>query len=84
MQECVPHLCGAERSLGQVVAYFTVREILDEASTAAGGVLLYQLRGFCRCGFATLGSILAVKGVGYQLEIFKKVATHSKEVNILP
>jgi len=45
----------AERSLGQVVAYFTVREILDEASTVADGVLFRQWSGFCRCGFATLG-----------------------------
>jgi hypothetical protein len=36
-------------------AYFTVREILAEASTAADGVLEREPNDFCRCGFATLG-----------------------------
>jgi hypothetical protein len=55
--------------LGQDEAYFTVREILAEASTAAvreilaeastaaDGVLLREPSDFCRCGFATLGFI---------------------------
>ena len=45
----------AEHSLGQVVAYLTVCEILADASTGADGVLWCERSGFCRCGFATLG-----------------------------
>ena len=42
-------------SLGQIEAYFTVREILAEASTAADGVFGREHRDFGRCRFATLG-----------------------------
>jgi hypothetical protein len=46
--------------LRQVEAYFTVREVLSEASTAvppkAG--LSRERSGFCRCRYATLGLIL--------------------------
>ncbi|MGI9569821.1 MAG: hypothetical protein ACR2PH_08820 [Desulfobulbia bacterium] len=45
---------GARR-LGQDEQYFTVREILSEASTVADGVLSRGRRNFCRFGFATLG-----------------------------
>ena len=45
----------AAHSLGQVEAYFTVREVLAEASTGADGVLWCKRSGFGRCGFATLG-----------------------------
>ena len=45
----------AEHSLGQIVAYLTVCEILADASTGADGVLWCERSGFCRCGFATLG-----------------------------
>ncbi|MBE9571449.1 MAG: hypothetical protein IMF11_12530 [Proteobacteria bacterium] len=45
----------AEHSLGQVVAYSTVREILADASTGADGVLWCESR---------LGGIFA--GVGLQ------------------
>jgi hypothetical protein len=44
--------------LGQVEAYFTVREVLSEASTAADGALSRKRSGFCRCRYATLGFIL--------------------------
>jgi len=47
----------AEHSLGQVVAYLTVCEILANASTGADGVLWCERSGFCRCGFATLGFV---------------------------
>ena len=43
--------------LGQDEAYFTVREILAEASTAADGVLWREHSDFGRCGFATLGLV---------------------------
>ncbi|MEE8316475.1 MAG: hypothetical protein V3R70_07995 [Syntrophobacteria bacterium] len=45
------------RSLGQVEAYLTVREILAEASTGADGVLWREFSGFSRFRFATLGSM---------------------------
>ncbi|MBE9535073.1 MAG: hypothetical protein IMF03_08730 [Proteobacteria bacterium] len=45
----------AAHSLGQDEAYFTVREILAVASTAADGVLWRECNDFCRCGFASLG-----------------------------
>ena len=45
----------AAHRLGQDEAYFTVREILAEASTAADGVLWREPSDFSRCGFATLG-----------------------------
>jgi hypothetical protein len=45
------------RSLGQVEAYFTVREILAEASKGADGVLWREFSGFGRFRFATLGLI---------------------------
>ena len=44
--------------LGEVEAYFVVREVLSEASTAADGVLSRERSGFCRCRYATLGLIL--------------------------
>ena len=37
--ECAPAEGGTAHRLGQDEAYFTVREILAEASTAADGVL---------------------------------------------
>jgi len=45
----------AAHKLGQVEAYFTVREVLSEASTAADGVLSRERSGFYRCRYATLG-----------------------------
>ena len=45
----------AAHRLGQVEAYFTVREVLSEASTAADGVLSRERSDFCRCRYATLG-----------------------------
>ncbi len=43
------------RSFGQAEAYFTLREILAEASTGADGVLWREFSGFDRFRFATLG-----------------------------
>ena len=48
----------ASRSLGQVEAYFTVREILAEASKVTDGILWRELNGFDRFRFATLGFII--------------------------
>ncbi len=48
----------AAHSLGQVEAYFTVREILAEASTVADGVLWREHSAFGRWRFATLGYTL--------------------------
>ena len=48
----------ASRSLGQVEAYFTVREILAEASKVTDGILWRELNGFDRRRFATLGFII--------------------------
>jgi len=48
----------AAHRLGQDEAYFTVREILAEASTAADGVLWREPSDFSRCGYATLGCSL--------------------------
>jgi hypothetical protein len=45
----------AAHRLGQVEAYFNVREVLSEASTAADGVLSRKRSGFSRCRYATLG-----------------------------
>ena len=45
----------AAHRLGQVEAYFTVREVLSEASTAVDGALSRERSGFCRCRYATLG-----------------------------
>ena len=42
--------------LGQVEAYFTVREVLSEDSTAADGVLSHEFSGFGWNRFASLGS----------------------------
>ena len=53
----------AEQSLGQVVAYLTVCEILADASTGADGVLWCERSAFYRCGFATLGFYLGVWNV---------------------
>ena len=53
--ECAPAEGGTAHRLGQDEAYFTVREILAEASTAADGVLWREHSDFCRCGSATLG-----------------------------
>ena len=44
----------ASRRLGEVEAYFTVREILPEASKGADGVLWCEFGGFGRFRFATL------------------------------
>jgi len=51
----------ASRSLGQVEAYFTVREILSEASKGADGVLWREFSGFGRFRFATLGFNQAIR-----------------------
>jgi len=53
----------AAHRLGQDEAYFTVREILAEASTAADGVLWREPSDFSRCGFATLGFTKALRDV---------------------
>jgi hypothetical protein len=45
----------ASRSLGQVEAYLTVREILAEASKGTDGVLWREFSGFGRFRSATLG-----------------------------
>ncbi|MDH3952454.1 MAG: hypothetical protein OEV11_15600 [Deltaproteobacteria bacterium] len=45
----------AAHSLGQVEAYFTVREVLAEASTVADGELWREHSAFGRWKFATLG-----------------------------
>ena len=45
----------ASRSLGQVEAYLTVREILPEASKGADGVHWREFNGFCWFKFAVLG-----------------------------
>jgi hypothetical protein len=45
----------ASRSLGQVEAYLTVREILAEASKGTDGVLWRELVDFGRFRFAMLG-----------------------------
>jgi hypothetical protein len=45
----------ASRSLWQVEAYFTVREILPETSKGADGVHWREISGFGRFRFATLG-----------------------------
>ncbi len=45
----------AAHRLGQVEEYFTVREVLSEASTAADGPLSRERSDFCRCRYATLG-----------------------------
>jgi hypothetical protein len=45
----------AAHSLGQDEAYFTVREILAVASTAADEVLWREPSNFNRCRFAMLG-----------------------------
>jgi hypothetical protein len=47
------------RSLGQVEAYLTVREVLAEASTGADGMLWREFSGFGRFRFATLGFTLS-------------------------
>ena len=56
-QECTPAEGGTAHRLGQVEAYFTVREVLSESSTAvppkAG--LSRERSDFCRCRYATLG-----------------------------
>ena len=45
----------AAHRLGQVEAYFTVREVLSEESTASDGVLSRERSVFCRCRCAILG-----------------------------
>jgi len=45
----------AAHSLGQVEAYFTVREVLAEASTVADGVLWREHSAFGRWRLAMLG-----------------------------
>jgi hypothetical protein len=51
---------GARR-LGQDEQYFTVREILSEASTLADGALSRERSDFCRFGYATLGFTLLLQ-----------------------
>jgi len=53
----------AAHRLGQVEAYFTVREVLSEASTAADGALSRERSGFCRCRYATLGFSLLLNSM---------------------
>ncbi|MFA9614015.1 MAG: hypothetical protein ACERK9_08700 [Deltaproteobacteria bacterium] len=48
------------RSLWQVEAYLTVREILAEASKGADDVLWRECSGFGRFRFATLGLALSL------------------------
>ena len=55
-RKSAPHV--AAHRLGQVEAYFTVREVLSEASTAADGVLSREFSGFGRHRFVTLGFTL--------------------------
>jgi len=43
------------RSLGQDEQYLTVREILSEASTLAGGALSRERSDYYRFGYATIG-----------------------------
>jgi hypothetical protein len=50
----------AAHRLGQVEAYFTVREVLSEASTAADGPLSRERSGFCRCRYAMLAYTLVL------------------------
>ncbi len=50
----------ASRRLEEVEAYFTVREILPEASKGADGVFWREFGGFGRFRFATLGFILGI------------------------
>ena len=45
----------AARRFGQVEAYFTVRRVLSEASTASDGVLSREPSDFYRFEYATLG-----------------------------
>jgi len=45
----------AAHRLGQVEAYYTVRAVLSEASTASDGVLSRERRDFFRFGYGTLG-----------------------------
>jgi hypothetical protein len=45
----------AAHSLGQAEAYFIVRDVLAEASTAVDGVLWHEHSVFGRWRFATLG-----------------------------
>ena len=45
----------AARRLGQVEAYFTVRRVLSEASTASDGVLSREHSDFYRFGYGMLG-----------------------------
>ena len=47
------------RRLRQDEQYLTVREILSEPSTGAGGMLSRERSDFCRFGFATLGFSLS-------------------------
>jgi hypothetical protein len=48
----------ASRRLGQAEAYFTVREVLPEASTGADGEHWREFSGFGRFRYATLGFTL--------------------------
>ena len=58
------------RSLGQVEAYLTVREILAEASTGADGALWREFSGFGQQRFATLGLSYAL--VSYEQFLLEK------------
>jgi hypothetical protein len=55
MRQGAPDL--ASHRLGQVEAYFTVREVLPEASKGADGVHWCEVSGFGRFRFAMLGLI---------------------------
>ena len=52
-RQSAPDVCA--RRLGQDEQYFTVREILSEASTLADGTLSRERSDFYRFGYATLG-----------------------------
>jgi len=70
----------AEHSLGQVVAYLTVCEILADASTGADGVLWCERSGFCRCGFATLGFVPQLNTGNCQQTLSKRTGCRKSEV----
>ncbi|MFH1935636.1 MAG: hypothetical protein ABIN18_29215 [Pseudomonadota bacterium] len=70
----------AEHSLGQVVAYLTVCEILVDASTGADGVLWCERSGFCRCGFATLGFVPQLNTGNCQQKLSKRIGCRKTEV----
>ena len=59
--------------LGQDEQYLTVREILSEPSTGAGGMLSRERSDFCRFGFATLGFTLSTPE-DQEIEPWRKIS----------